>query len=75
MRARYFYTTYNLGLYVLEKDGKIVAQAAISRKMKYGVCVSAVYTPVEERKKGYAYNLVYRISKEQLELGNKYCVL
>lgn len=57
----------NLGMYVLEKNGKIVAQAAISRKMKYGVCVSAVYTPVEERKKSYAYNLVYRISKEQLE--------
>lgn len=70
-----FQKHYNLGMYVLEKNGKIVAQAAISRKMKYGVCVSAVYTPVEERKKSYAYNLVYRISKEQLEAGNKYCVL
>lgn len=70
-----FQKHYNLGMYVLEKDNKIVVQAGISRRMKYGICVSAVYTPVEERKKSYAYNLVYRISKEQLEAGNKYCVL
>jgi predicted GNAT family acetyltransferase len=43
--------------------------------MKYGKCVSAVYTPPEERGKGYAYNLIYRISKELLDSGDKYCVL
>ena len=63
------------GYYVLEKDGKIVCQATTSRIMKYGKCVSAVYTPPEERGKGYAYNLIYRISKELLDSGDKYCVL
>ena len=63
------------GYYVLEKDGKIVCQATTSRIMKYGKCVSAVYTPPEERGKGYAYNLIYRISKELLDSGDKYYVL
>jgi len=63
------------GYYVLEKDGKIVAQAVLGGIMKNGNCVSCVFTPKEERGKKYAYNLVYRISKEQLDNGNKFCVL
>jgi len=63
------------GYYVLEKDQKIVSSCCLRRKMKYGKCISAVYTPQEERKKGYAYNLVYRVSKKQLDEGDKYCVL
>ena len=63
------------GYYVLEKDNKIVCQANISRIMKYGKCVSGVYTPKEERGKGYAYNLIYRISRDLIDSGDKYCVL
>ena len=70
-----FNTYLEKGYYVLEKNGKIVCQATTSRIMKYGKCVSAVYTPPEERGKGYAYNLIYRISKELLDSGDKYCVL
>lgn len=61
--------------YVLEKDNKIVCQANASRAMKYGKCVVGVYTPKEERGKGYAYNLIHRISKDLLNSGDKYCVL
>ena len=61
--------------YVLEKDRKILSQAVIARDLKKGKCISGVYTPKEERKKGYAYNLVYRISQKFLEEGAKYCVL
>ena len=63
------------GYYVLVKDNKIICQANTSRVMKYGKCVSGVYTPKEERGKSYAYNLIYRISKELLDKGDKYCVL
>lgn len=66
---------FEKGYYVLEKDNKIVCQANISRIMKYGKCVSSVYTPKEERGKGYAYNLIYRISRDLINIGDKYCVL
>ena len=61
--------------YVLEKDGKIVCQAVIGRDLLKGKCVSGVYTPKEERGKGYAYNLIYVLSKKCLGEGAEYCVL
>lgn len=63
------------GYYVLEKNGKIISQAVIGRKLIKGKSISAVYTPKEERGNGYAYNLVYEISKKCLEQGADYCVL
>lgn len=63
------------GYYVLEKDGKIVSQAVIGRELIKGQCISGVYTPTEERGKGYAYNLVYTLSKKCLNEGAEYCVL
>jgi len=63
------------GYYLLEKDGKIVAQTVLSRTLKKGKCVSGVFTPKEERGNAYAYNLVYRVSKEILDDGAEYCVL
>lgn len=63
------------GYYVLEKDGKIVAQTVSTRKLSKGKSVSGVFTPKEERCKGYAYNLIYRVSKEFLDNGAEYCVL
>ena len=63
------------GYFLLEKDGKIVAQTVSTRRLIKGKGVSGVYTPPEERHKGYAYNLVYRVSKELLDNGAEYCVL
>ena len=63
------------GYYVLENKGKIVSQAALLRDLKKGKCVSAVYTPKEERSKGYAYTLVYKISEKAFNNGAEYCVL
>lgn len=63
------------GYYILEKDGKIVSQAVIGRELMKGKGVSGVYTPVEERGKRYAYNLVYALSKKCLDEGAEYCVL
>ena len=63
------------GYYLLEKDGKIVAQASTNRDLIKGKSIGSVYTLEEERGKGYAYNVVYRASKEILENGAEYCVL
>ena len=63
------------GYYVIENKGKVVCQAAFARDFKKGKSISSVYTPKEERGKGYAYNLVYRISKKALDEGAEYCVL
>jgi len=70
-----FYNYFEKGYFVLEKDGKIVAQTVSGRNLKKGKCISGVFTPKEERGKGYAYNLVYRVSKEFLNKGAEYCVL
>ena len=63
------------GYYVLEKEGKIVSQAVIGRELIKGKGISGVYTTKEERGKGYAYNLVYTLSKKCLDEGAEYCVL
>lgn len=70
-----FYRNLERGSYVLEKDGKIVATAVTNRHLSKGKSVGSVFTPKEERGKGYAYNLVYRVSKELLDSGLEYCVL
>ena len=70
-----FYRNLERGSYVLEKDGKIVATAVTNRHLSKGKSVGSVFTPKEERGKGYAYNVVYRLSKELLDSGLEYCVL
>lgn len=70
-----FQRHFSMGYYLLEKDGKIVATASSNRHLTKGKSIGNVYTPKEERGKGYAYNLVYRISKEFLDSGLEYCVL
>ena len=50
---------FEMGSYVLEKDGKIVATAISNRHLTKGKSIGNVFTPKEERGNGYAYNLVY----------------
>jgi len=66
---------FERGYYVLERQGKILSQAVIGRELIKGKSVSGVYTPKDERGKGYAYDLVYRLSKKCLDEGAEYCVL
>lgn len=66
---------FEKGYYVLEKEGKIVSQAVIGRQLIKGKAVSGVYTPKGERGNGYAYNVVYALSKKSLDEGAEYCVL
>ena len=61
--------------FILEKNGKIVSQVLSNKQLVNGRSVNGVYTPPEERGKGYAYTVVYLFSKYLLENGAEYCVL
>ena len=71
----YFYNHLDGGYYVLEHNGKIVSQVVAARRMPKGIGIGGVYTPKEERGKGYAFNVVYRATKLQFDNGSEYCVL
>lgn len=61
-------------VFIWEDKGKIVSMMKKSRPTKNGVTVSLVFTPKEERKKGYARTLVTAISRELLK-DFSFCVL
>lgn len=54
--------------------GKVVSMMKKSRPTKHSVTVSLVFTPQEERRKGYARTMVAECSKELLK-DYKFCVL
>jgi uncharacterized protein len=57
-----------------EVDGKVVSMMKKARPSDHGVTVSFVYTPQEERKKGYARTMVAAGSEELLK-SYDFCVL
>jgi len=59
----------NHRLFGLEIDGKLVSVAAKTRPTKNNITVNFVYTPKEERKKGYASNCVAALSQSMLDEG------
>ena len=56
-------------------DGKIVSIASVTRQLNTGCCISGVYTPPEERGKGYAAANMLALSKAMLEKGNRFVAL
>jgi uncharacterized protein len=63
------------GDFVLWEDGKPVSMAMRTRPGGRGVSVSAVYTPPEQRRKGYATACVAALSRRLLASGYDYCAL
>lgn len=59
----------------LWEDGKPVSMAMRTRPAGRGVSVSAVYTPPELRRKGYATACVAALSRRLLDSGYDYCAL
>lgn len=57
-----------------ENNGKVVSMMKKARPSDHGVTVSFVYTPPEERRKGYARTMVAACSQELLKSYN-FCVL
>ncbi|MCU5482890.1 GNAT family N-acetyltransferase [Bacillus cereus] len=61
----------NHRLFGLEIDGKLVSVVAKTRPTKNNITINFVYTPKEERKKGYASNCVAALSQRMLDEGYK----
>ncbi len=61
-------------LYVWEHHG-LKCMASISGFTPTGMRVSAVFTPREHRRLGYASNTVAAVSKNALDAGRRYCIL
>ncbi|PFK34074.1 GNAT family N-acetyltransferase [Bacillus cereus] len=58
-------------LFGWEVDGRLVSVAATTRPTKSNITVNFVYTPKDERKKGYASNCVAALSQHMLDRGYK----
>jgi uncharacterized protein len=56
-------------LYVWEVEGNIVSMACWARPTKRNITIGYVYTPPEERKKGYASDCVSALSQHLLDSG------
>ncbi|OGO03864.1 MAG: hypothetical protein A2Y72_02380 [Chloroflexi bacterium RBG_13_53_26] len=56
-------------------NGKPVSMAAWARPTPNGVCVNLVYTPPEERRRGYATAVVSTLSSMLLGQGRSFCAL
>lgn len=71
-----FHKALKTGFYIIENNGKIVSQAAVNANLINGKSLGYVYTPKEERNKGYCYNLMYRLCEDLLKNNeNKFICL
>lgn len=61
-------------VFVWEDEGKVVSMMKKARPTAHGVTVSMVFTPRDERRKGYARTLVYYATEELLKEYD-FCVL
>jgi predicted GNAT family acetyltransferase len=57
------------------EDGGVVSMAGAGGRTPNGIRVSAVYTPPEKRRRGYASALVAALSQAHLDAGRRFCFL
>jgi uncharacterized protein len=62
-------------IYLWVAHGQPVAMAGRARPTAHGICVNAVYTPPELRRKGYASACVAALSQCLLDQGWHFCIL
>lgn len=65
----------SLGLYVWEVDDEPRSMAGHGGPTPHGMRVGPVYTPPEERRRGYAGALVAALSQRLLDAGREFCFL
>lgn len=65
----------NRGLMLWEVDGEVVSMAGYMGPTPHGMRVGAVYTPEEQRKKGYASAVTASVSQHILDSGRDFCFL
>jgi hypothetical protein len=58
-----------------EHDGRPVSMAAITRRTPWSSCVALVYTPPDQRRRGYASAVVAALSQRELDAGREWCSL
>ena len=63
------------GLMIWEKNGIPVSMAGYAGPTLNGIRVGAVYTPPEQRKKGFASAVTAGLSQHLLDMGFKFCFL
>ncbi len=62
-------------VFVWETGGQPVSVAMKNRPTRRSICVSQVYTPPEQRGKGYATACVSELSRQLLQSGWEFCTL
>ena len=60
---------------IWEADGKPVSMAGYSGPTPNGIRIGAVYTPKDQRRKGYASACTAGLSQHLLDLGFQFCFL
>jgi predicted GNAT family acetyltransferase len=68
-------STRAVAYFIWDDGGGPVALAGLSGHTPNGVRVSAVWTPTEHRRHGYATALVARLSQTALDSGRRFCFL
>ena len=63
-------------IYIFEDEkNRAMAMISVTRQLVNGVSVSYVYSSKEARGKGFGLAVVYYLSKEYLDKGNRFCTL
>ncbi len=63
----------NMGsIFVWDLEGKLVSMAMQSRPLAHSISIGGVYTPSEDRRKGYATALVAMLSQHLLDSGYEF---
>jgi predicted GNAT family acetyltransferase len=63
-------------IYVYEDvEEQVVTMACTSRKLVHGMAITYVFTPQENRGKGFAAANMYYLCKELLESGHEFCTI
>lgn len=62
-------------VYLWEDGGQVVSMVGKSRPTRTGITVNLVYTPPEQRGKGYATTCVATFSQQLLDSGYAFCTL
>lgn len=73
-RAEHLIREHKIYFYENEEK-KAVTMAAAARKLAHGTAITYIYTPEENRGKGYAAANIYYLVKELLDQGNEFCTL
>jgi uncharacterized protein len=62
-------------LFFWEDAGRPACQAGVLYPTRRGICIGAVFTPPDRRRRGYASACVAATSQEQLDAGRRFCCL